>query len=82
MPTWIAAKAVPAIWRRVPWRTVWAVSVWLATKGRERVQENLTASEQREFWELTKRSRGRAGNLSQKERRRMRKIAGKAIRGS
>jgi hypothetical protein len=82
MPTWIATKAVPAIWRRVPWRTVWAVSVWLATKGRQRVQENLSGTEQREFWELTKKSRGKPGNLSQKERKKMRKIAGKAIRGS
>ena len=82
MPTWIAAKAIPAVWRRVPWRTVWAVSVWLATKGRQRVQENLTATEQSEFWELTKKSRGKPGNLSQKERKKMRRIAGKAIRGS
>lgn len=81
MPSWIARKAVPAIWRRVPWRTVWAVSLWLASKGRERVQQNLTASEQREFWELSKKSRGKPGNLSQRERGRMKKIAGKAIRG-
>ena len=81
MPTWIAARAIPAIWKRVPWKTVWAVSVWLATKGRERVQKNLTASEQREFWELSKKSRGKPGNLSQKEKARMKKIAGKAIRG-
>ena len=77
----IASKAVPAVWKRVPWRTVWAVSVWLASKGRERVQRNLTASEQREFWELTKKSRGKPGNLSQRDRGRLKKIAGKAIRG-
>jgi hypothetical protein len=82
MPTWIAAKAIPAIWRRVPWRTVWAISVWLGTKGRDRIQQNLTPAEQREFWELSKKSHGKPGNLSQKERGRMKKIAGKAIRGS
>ncbi len=81
MPSWIARKAVPAIWRRVPWRTVWAVSLWLASRGRERVQQNLTAAEQREFWELTKKSRGKPGNLSKRDRGRMKKIAGKAIRG-
>lgn len=81
MPTWIAAKAIPAIWKRVPWKTVWAVSVWLANKGRDRVQQNLTASEQRDFWELSKKSRGKPGNLSAKERARMKTIAGKAIRG-
>jgi hypothetical protein len=82
MPTWIAAKAIPAIWRRVPWKTVWAVSYWLATKGRERIQKNLSASEQREFWELTKKSKGKPGNLSQRDRSQMKKIVGKAIRGS
>lgn len=81
MPAWIAAKAIPAIWRRVPWKTVWAVSYWLATKGRERVQKNLSNSEQREFWELIKKSKGKPGNLTLKERERMKKIAGKAIRG-
>lgn len=82
MPTWIAAKAIPAIWRRVPWKTVWAISVWLATKGRERIQKNLTPAEQREFWDLTKKSKGKPGNLSQRDRGRLKKIAGKAIRGS
>jgi hypothetical protein len=81
VPTWIALKALPAIWRRVPWKTVWAVSMWLATKGKERVQNNLTPAEQREFWELTKESHGKPGNLSKRERERMKKIAGKAIRG-
>ncbi len=81
MPTWIAARAIPAIWKRVPWKTVWAISVWLGTKGRDRVQQNLTAGEQREFWELTKKSRGKPGNLTLKERSKMKKIAGKAIRG-
>jgi hypothetical protein len=81
VPAWIAAKAIPVIWRRVPWKTVWAISYWLATKGRERLQKNLTASEQSDFWELTKKSRGKPGNLSQRDRERMKKIAGKAIRG-
>lgn len=81
MPTWIAAKAIPAIWRRVPWKTVWAVSYWLATKGRDRIQKNLTANEQSEFWELTKKSRGKPGNLSKRDRDKLKKIAGKAIRG-
>jgi hypothetical protein len=81
VPTWIASKAVPAVWRRIPWKMVWTISVWLATKGRERVQQNLTASEQGEFWELTKRSKGKPGNLSKRDRARMKTIAGKAIRG-
>ena len=81
MPFWIARRAAPAIWRRVPWKMVWAVSLWLAEKGRERVGQNLTQSEQTEFWNLVKKSKGRPGNLSQRDRTRMKNIAGKAIRG-
>ena len=81
MPFWIARRAAPAIWRRVPWKMVWAVSLWLAEKGRERVGQNLTQSEQTEFWNLVKKSKGRPGNLSQRDRTRMKNIAGTAIRG-
>ncbi len=82
MPTWIASKAAPMIWRRIPWKMVWTVSLWLAEKGRERVRENLTKSEQTEFWSLIKKSKGRPSNLSQRDRGRMKDIAGKAIRGA
>jgi len=81
MPTWIAAKAVPAIWKRIPWKMVWTVSLWLAEKGRERIRENLNASEQSEFWALTKKSKGRPSNLNQRDRTRLKNIVGKAIRG-
>lgn len=81
MPLWIARRAAPAIWKRVPWKMVWTVSVWLANKGRERVQANLTKGEQTEFWNLVKKSKGRPGNLSQRDRTRMKNIVGKAIRG-
>jgi hypothetical protein len=82
MPWWIARKAAPAVWKRIPWKMVWTVSLWLAEKGRERVRENLTQSEQDEFWGLIKRSKGRPSNLSQRDRTRLKNIAGKAIRGS
>ncbi len=81
MPAWIASRAVPAIWKRIPWKMVWAVVVWLGNKGRERVENNLTQKEQREFWNLLKKSRGRPDNLSQRDRTRMKNIAGKAVRG-
>ena len=82
MPFWIASRAVPAVWKRIPWKMVWAVAVWLSTKGRERVAENLTQKEQSEFWRLLKKSKGKPGNLSQRDRTRIKNIAGKAIRGS
>jgi hypothetical protein len=81
MPKWIAMKALPAIWKRVPWKTVWTISLWLAQKGRQRISENLTESEQSEFWTLTRKSRGKPGNLSQRDRTRYKNIVGKAIRG-
>lgn len=81
MPTWIAAKAAPAIWKRIPWKMVWTVSLWLAEKGRERVRQNLSESEQREFWNLVRKSKGRPSNLGQRDRTRMKNIVGKAIRG-
>lgn len=82
MPFWIARRAGPAVWRRIPWKMVWTVSLWLAEKGRERVQANLSEREQREFWDLIKRSKGRPGSLPKRDRTRMKNLAGKAIRGS
>jgi hypothetical protein len=81
MPLWIARRAAPAVWRRVPWQMVWTVSLWLAKKGNERVQRNLTKREQTEFWNLVKKSKGRPGNLSRRDRTRIKSIVGKAIRG-
>ena len=60
---------------------VWVVSVWLVEKGRDRVKRNLTKKEQRELFNLVKKSKGRPGNLSQRDRTRLKNIAGKAIRG-
>lgn len=82
MPTWILSKAAPAVWKRIPWKMVWTVSLWLAEKGRERVRENLTQGEQTEFWSLIKKSKGRPSNLTGRDRTRMKNIVGKAIRGS
>lgn len=81
MPFWIARRAAPTLWKRIPWKMVWAVAVWLGNRGRERVEKNLTQKEQSEFWTLLKRSGGRPGTLSQRDRTRMKNIAGKTIRG-
>jgi hypothetical protein len=81
MPAWIARRAVPAVWKRIPWQMVWTVVLWLGAKGRERVEHNLTEKEQREFWRLVKKSKGRPDNLPQRDRTRLKNIAGKAVRG-
>jgi hypothetical protein len=82
MPFWIARRAAPAVWKRIPWKMVWAIVVWLGGKGRERIDDNLTEKEQDEFWRLLKKSKGRPNTLPQRDRTRMKNIAGKAIRGS
>jgi hypothetical protein len=81
MPFWIAKRAVPAVWKRVPWKMVWAVSLWLAQKGRDRAEANLTKKERGELVSLVKKSKGRPGSLPQRDRTRLKNIAGKAIRG-
>jgi hypothetical protein len=60
----------------------WTVSLWLAAKGRDRAQNNLTQKEQHEFWRIAKRSKGRLNALSQRDRTRLKNIAAKAVRGS
>jgi hypothetical protein len=81
VPAWIARRAAPAIWKRIPWKMVWTVVVWLGNKGRERVEQNLTKKEQTEFWNLLKKSKGRPNALNQRDRTRLKNIAGQAIRG-
>jgi hypothetical protein len=81
MPLWIARRAVPWIWKKVPWKTVWAITLWLAQKGRDRVRDNLTPQEQSDFWALLKKSRGRPATLTPRDRTRVKDIVGKAIRG-
>jgi hypothetical protein len=81
MPFWIAKRAAPAVWKRIPWKMVWAVSLWLVQKGRERIDENLTKKERSEFLNLVAKSKGRPGNLAQRDKTRIKNIAGKALRG-
>jgi hypothetical protein len=81
MAPWIARKAAPAIWRRIPWKVVWAIALWLVKKGQERVQENLTKRERQELAHLVAKSRGRPSNLAQRERTRVKNIVGTAVRG-
>lgn len=78
----IVTKALAAGWKRIPWKTVWTIALWLAEKGRERVRDNLSADEQSEFWSLIKKSKGKPGNLASRDRTRMKTIVGKAIRGT
>jgi hypothetical protein len=77
MALWLGKRA----WRRVPWSMVWTVSLWLVEKGRERVAHNLTEKEQHELLGIVRRSKGRPDKLPQRDRTRLKHIAGKAVRG-
>jgi hypothetical protein len=73
---------VIAAWRRIPWKMVWVAVAWLGAKGRDRVNDTLTQKEQRDFWRLIEKSKGRPSALPQRDRTRLKSIVGKAIRGS
>lgn len=77
MAFWIARRA----WKRVPWKLVWLGAVWLVEKGRERMESSLTKRERQELIRLVKKSKGLPNTLPQRERTRLKNIAGKALRG-
>lgn len=81
MPWWLARKAAPHVWKRVPWPKVWVATLWLLKKGQDRIQQNLSKHEQTEFWNLIKKSGGRPGNLGKRDKTRLKNLVGKAIRG-
>ena len=81
MPLWIAKRSAKAVWKRVPWTMVWAVSVWLVKKGRERLDENLDQKERSELINLVVKSRGKPDTLSKRDKTRLKNLAGQAIRG-
>jgi hypothetical protein len=74
---WIARRA----WKRVPWKLVWLVAVWLVEKGRERMEANLTKRERQELLRLVTKSKGLPNTLAQRDKTRLKNIAGKALRG-
>jgi hypothetical protein len=78
---WIAKRGAKVLWKRIPWTMVWAISVWLVNKGRERVDANLTKKERSELLNLVAKSRGRPGNLQDRDKTRLKHIAEKAVRG-
>ena len=63
------------------WRAAFASAKWLYGQGRERLTKNLTPVEQRELWELVKKSRGRRVNLSQREQERFRALVRRGVFG-
>lgn len=57
--------------RAIPWALVWEAGRSLWFNSRDRVNENLTASERRDFASIVRKRRGRPWNLDDTERRRL-----------
>ncbi len=67
--------------KRVPWMKVWATATWLVAKGRTHLKDNLTENERAELRKLVAKSKGKPGNLSQRDRNRVKAIVKKAAVG-
>jgi hypothetical protein len=68
--------------KRSPWVRAAFAAAWLFSRARDRLERNLSSSERSRLWELLRKSKGRRSSLSSRERRRMRALTRKAIRGS
>jgi hypothetical protein len=67
--------------KRVPWMKVWASALWLAKKGRDRLEANLSESERKELSRILTSSKGKPGNVSKHDRTRLKSIVKKAATG-
>ncbi len=64
--------------RRIPWRRVIFAATLAYRKGTG-AYNGLSDSERKRFGDLIKKSQGRPSNLTQRERDRIRELAGKAL---
>jgi hypothetical protein len=67
--------------RPIQWMLVWTVAKGIWETARDRVNENLTEKERRDFRELLTKSKGRPNKLSERERRRFTRVTKKAATG-
>jgi hypothetical protein len=77
----MAVSGWAARFGKVRWRAAFAAARWLYGQGRERLDKNLTPFEQRELWELLKKSRGRRARLSRREQDRFRALVRSGVFG-
>jgi hypothetical protein len=78
----MALPGFAARFATVRWRVAWDVAKWLFRQGRSHRDKNLDKGEQRELWELRRRSKGRRANLSGREQRRFGELVKQGVRGS
>ncbi len=84
MPVLVLLQLLPAsrfLWRRMSWARVWAIAIWLYRQAYGRLEKNLSEHERRDLFALMRKSKGRPGNLTQKERERFRSLVRKAAVG-
>ena len=67
--------------RRVPWVRFWVAATWLYKHGRERLEKNLSERERSDLWKMMRKSNGKPGNLSGRERDRFKALVRQAITG-
>jgi hypothetical protein len=67
--------------RRVPWVRFWVAATWLYKHGRDRLENNLSEGERTDLWRMMRKSKGKPGNLSSRERDRFKTLVRQAITG-
>jgi hypothetical protein len=67
--------------RPIQWMLVWTVAKGIWENARDRVNENLTEKERRDFRDLLTKSKGSLNKLSERERRRFTRVTKKAATG-
>ena len=70
-----------AMLKSVRWGVVWKAAQFLVRQGRDRLRENLSDKERREFRDLMVRSKGRPANLTDKQKGRLRDLVKQALTG-
>lgn len=73
-----AAGTIVTAARRIPWGRVLFAAQLVYRKGTAASQA-LTATERKRLLDLVKKSQGRPSNLTERERARVRELAGKAL---
>jgi hypothetical protein len=66
--------------KRVPWMKVWASALWLAKKGKDKL-DKLSEAERKELKRIVTASKGMPGNVSKHDRTRLKNIVKKAATG-
>jgi len=71
-----------AMLKGVRWGVVWKAAQWLISQGRDRLRQNLSDKERREFRDLMVKSKGRPSNLTDKQKGRLRDLVKQALTGA